>query len=67
MILATNVDTLGEKPIVLAVYAQLKGLTIEYFIYYETTDKITVYEARTIYQLLRKKVYILSYNKTYLK
>ena len=58
---------MGDRPIVLAAYAQLKGLSIEFFIYYENTAKNSIYEARSVYQIFRQKVYIMSFNKTYLK
>lgn len=38
-----NADTLGKTPVVLGTYVQVKGLNAEYIVYYESTDKKSIY------------------------
>lgn len=67
LIRSVNTDVFGKTPIALVIFKQVKGLNIEYIIMYETTDKNTIYESTSFYQILRDKGVILSINKTNLK
>lgn len=62
-----NAETLGKTPVVLGTYVQVKGLNAEYIIYYESTDKKSIYELKAVYQILRAKVFILSMTRTNLR
>lgn len=64
---SVNTDTIGNNPIVLSAYYQAKGLNAEYLIYYESTDKKSIYEGRSIYQIVRDKVFNISFSKTNLR
>lgn len=64
---SVNTDVLGKSPVVIGAYYQVKGINAEYIIYYESTDKKSIYELKAVYQILRGKVFILSMTRTNLR
>ncbi len=64
---SSNKNTLGDNPVVLAVFYEAKGLNAQYLIYYESTDKKSIYELRSIYQALRNRATTLSLTRTSLR
>lgn len=64
---SVTTDKIGNAPNVLASFFQVVGLNAEYRIFFESTDKKSIYEGRSIYQAARDKVFNVSFTKTTLR
>lgn len=61
---SVNTDKLGNSPVVVAAFYQVIGLNAEYRIFYESTDKKSIFEGRSIYQAARDRVFNVSFSRT---
>lgn len=61
---SVNIDRLGNNPVVVAAFYQVTGLNAEYRIFYESTDKKSIFEGRSIYQAARDRVFNVSFSRT---